>query len=140
LRITSPILFNNLSAHQISEQDELARSAVRKWYSVNTLEGVQQDWDDWKDDNMFDGIDEYIWSQVLYISQVNPTAPDIEKSYRQFTGTDKIVIETDKTLTFQDYRYAVLQKHKVVYTDYCFCIMWYNCGYEKRKSHAFLVR
>ena len=112
LRITSPILFNNLSAHQISEQDELARSAVRKWYSVNTLEGVQQDWDDWKDDNMFDGIDEYIWSQVLYISQVNPTAPDIEKSYRQFTGTDKIVIETDKTLTFQDYRYAVLQNIK----------------------------
>ena len=112
MRITSPILFNNLSAHKISEQDELARSAFRKWYSVNTLEGVQQDWDDWKDDDMSDGIDQYIWSQVLYISQVNPTAPDIEKIYRQFSGTDKLVIETDKTLTLQDYRYAVLQNIK----------------------------
>lgn len=100
LRITSPVNFNNISAHQISEQDELARSAFRKWYSVNIVDEVQQVWDDW---------DEYTWLQVLYISQVNPTAPDIEKIYRQFTGTDKIVLETGRTLTFDNYRYAALQ-------------------------------
>lgn len=100
LRITSPILFNNISGHQISEQDELARSAFRKWYSVNIVDEVQQIWDDW---------DEYTWLQVLYISQVNPTAPDIEKIYRQFTGTDKLVVETGNTLTFDNYRYAALQ-------------------------------
>lgn len=101
IRITSPITFNNFSAHQITEQDELSRSAFRKWFSVNTLDGVQQQWDDW------DG--EYLWSEVLYISQVNPTAPDIEKIYRQFSGTDKTVIETDRTLTFEKYRYSVLK-------------------------------
>lgn len=100
LRITSPMLFNNISGHQISEQDELARSAFRKWYSVNIVDEIQQIWNDW---------DEYTWLQVLYISQVNPTAPDIEKIYRQFTGTDKLVVETGKTLTFNNYRYAALQ-------------------------------
>ena len=100
MRITSPMFFNNISAHQISEQDELARSAFRKWFSVNIVDEVQQDWDNW---------DEYTWLNVLYISQVNPTAPDIEKIYRQFVGTDKTVIETGGTLTFNNYRYAALQ-------------------------------
>lgn len=100
LRITSPVNFNNVSTHQISEQDELARSSFRKWYSINILEGVQQIWDDWDAEN---------WSNLLYISQVTPTAPDIEKIYKQFVGTDKVVVETGNTLTLNNYRYAALQ-------------------------------
>ena len=119
-RITSPILFNSISLYQITEQDEAERFAYRKWYAVRSEPDNVLDWQYWRDlDGQPDpdpdnpgGFLDYTWSEVLFLSESEPTVLDPGKIYKQYVGTDRLVFEDNSTLSLGNYRYSTFKDVK----------------------------
>lgn len=102
-RVTNPIMFNNFSYYQTTEEDEASQFAFRKWFAVRSEPDNPLDWDNW---------DESLWSEVLFLTQNEPTVVDPAKIYRQYTGTDRVVIESGSIFRLKDYRYSTFTNLK----------------------------
>lgn len=102
-RVTNPIMFNNFSYYQTTEEDEASQFAFRKWFAVRSEPDNPLDWDNW---------DESLWSEVLFLTQNEPTVVDPAKIYRQYTGTDRVVIESGSVFRLKDYRYSTFTNLK----------------------------
>jgi hypothetical protein len=99
-RITSPVLFDALSFYQITEEDEAERFSYRKWYAVRSEPDNVLDWDYW---------DESLWSEVLFLSEADPTILDAGRIYRQYVGTDRLVFGDNYKLNLGNYRYSTFR-------------------------------
>lgn len=97
LRITNPVLVDNISYYQITEEDEAERFAFRKWYAVRSEPDNPLDWDYW---------DESTWQEVLFLTENEPRIIDPSKIYKQYTGTDRVILESDSSLSVGQYRYS----------------------------------
>lgn len=99
-RVTSPVMFDAISFYQITEEDEAERFAFRKWYAVRSEPDNVLNWDYW---------DESLWSEVLFLSESEPTILDPAKIYKQYVGTDRLVFDNDYVLSLDNYRYSVFK-------------------------------
>ena len=97
LRITNPVLVDNISYYQVTEEDEAERFAFRKWYAVRSEPDNPLDWDYW---------DESTWQEVLFLTENEPRIIDPSKIYKQYTGTDRVVLQSDSALSVGQYRYS----------------------------------
>jgi hypothetical protein len=110
LSFTGPVLFNNVSHYQISEADEASRSVYRKWFSIKTVEGIDEDWEYWKtlDGNLeLPGTQTFTWQNVLFISSEEFVGVNGTTIYRKYTGTDRIVVDTSSEFRINGYEYGV---------------------------------
>jgi hypothetical protein len=96
-RVTNPILFNSFSYYQTTEADEAAQYSFRKWFAVRSAPDNPLTWDDWN---------ESLWSEVLFLTQTDPVVLDPAKIYKQYTGTDRIVVESGSVFRLNNYRYS----------------------------------
>ena len=116
LRITGPIMFDNISQYQSSELDATSRTVYRRWSGVL---GEDEKWYNWYDSGAnpefprSGEIRDFSWRDVLFISTDSAPVVDGETIYQKYTGTDRIVVDTDSILRLDNYRYTV-------YTD----ILW----------------
>ncbi len=104
IRITGPILINNLSHYQYTAYQEQESVRTRPWLNVLNLEEGTAEWSYWASLDEFNNP-EFLWRDVLFvltssISNVNP-----EEIYRIYTGTNKPIVETDKILNINKYAY-----------------------------------
>jgi hypothetical protein len=97
LRITNPILVDNISYYQITEEDEAERFAFRKWYAVRSEPDNPLDWEYWN---------ESVWQEVLFLTEADPRVIDPSVIYKQYTGTDRIISASDGSLVANSYRYS----------------------------------
>jgi hypothetical protein len=97
LRITNPLLVDNISYYQITEEDEAERFAFRKWYAVRSEPDNPLDWDYWN---------ESIWQEVLFLTEADPRVIDPSVIYKQYTGTDRIISASDGSLVANNYKYS----------------------------------
>lgn len=100
IRINNPISVNNISYYQITEEDEATRLAYRRWYSVRSEPDNPLDWDYW---------DESLWQEVLYRTEDEPRRIDPSVIYDQYTGTDRLVNQSGKSLVFNNYQYKAFK-------------------------------
>jgi hypothetical protein len=110
LSFNGPVLFNNVSHYQISEADEASRSIYRKWFSVKTLEGVDENWEYWKtlDGNLdAPGTQTFTWQNVLFISSEEFVGVNGTTIYRKYTGTDRIIVDSENQISIGGYRYGI---------------------------------
>jgi hypothetical protein len=99
IRITGPILANNIYHYQFASYQEEQTVKTRQWINVlNTAEGTAK-WEDYE---------ELTWLDVLFILTTAKTSIDPARLYRVYTGTNKFVTGDDKSMSFTDYRYRVL--------------------------------
>jgi hypothetical protein len=96
LRITNPIFVDNLSYYQTTEEDEAERFAFRKWFAVRSEPDNPLDWDYWN---------ESTWREVLFLTEFEPKILDPKAIYRKYVGTDRVILDSDSVLTFDNYRY-----------------------------------
>jgi hypothetical protein len=97
LRITNPLLVDNISYYQITEEDEAERFAFRKWYAVRSEPDNPLEWEYWN---------ESVWQEVLFLTEAEPRVIDPSVIYKQYTGTDRVVSSSDDSLVFGNYRYS----------------------------------
>lgn len=100
LRITNPVLVDNISYYQVTEEDEAERFAFRKWYAVRSEPDNPLDWDYW---------DESTWQEVLFLTENEPRIIDPSKIYKQYTGTDRVILQSDSALSVGQYRYSLFR-------------------------------
>jgi hypothetical protein len=110
LRFTNPILFNNVSYYQTTQLDEIQRFAYRKWSAVRSGIAGPLDWQYWKeldstrpDPNNPGQFLDYTWQEVLFLSESKPTLPDASEIYKQYTGTNSYIFNSEKSLQIKDY-------------------------------------
>jgi len=101
LRITSPLLVNNISQYQVTESDEKESLAFRRWFAVSTLPDQLLSWEYWIDgeeDNEIDpevvASDDFTWQNVLILGQAQPKFIDASDIYKQYTGTNQFAVQS----------------------------------------------
>ncbi len=100
--ITGPIAFDNISYYQSSEAEEASRSVYREWADVKITDNLDKDWAYWK------GLESgtYSWRNVLIVSSQGFRGIDTKAIYKKYTGTDRIVVDTDSQFRLNGYRYT----------------------------------
>jgi hypothetical protein len=104
IRITGPLLINNLSHYQFTAFQEQENVRTRPWLNVLNLEEGTAEWSYWASLDEFDNP-EFLWRDVLFVltaarSNINPA--DV---YKIYTGTNKSITGTDKVLKLNRYQY-----------------------------------
>jgi hypothetical protein len=110
LRITGPILFDNISQYQTSQLDETSRTVFRRWSAVL---GNNEKWYNWYDsganpeEERSGEIRDFTWRDVLFISTESSPTVDGRSIYKKYTGVDRIVFDSDTVFKLGKYRYAL---------------------------------
>ena len=116
LRITSPIMFNNISYFQTNRADDEERFGLRQWFAVRSNLGDLLDWGYWAGKEVIGGEaitipDEgFTWQEVLFLSSLVRNELDASNIYNIFTGTERIVADSDNFLPIGNYEYKVYKK------------------------------
>lgn len=98
--INGPLMFNTISHYQSTNLQEVVQTATRPWFSVKTVPPLTLDWQYWFASN-------YLWDGVLIRSATSYYGVDPETIYKSYTGTNKIIVDSDKTLMVNGYRYSI---------------------------------
>lgn len=100
IRITGPLLVNTVSHYKSTNLQEVQQVTKRPWVRVKTSGGLDFDWEYW--DTSF------IWNGVLVLSSTSYYGVSPEDIYKTYTGTNKIIIDDDRSITLGSYEYRTL--------------------------------
>lgn len=113
LRVTSPIKFDNITYYQTSIRDDEERFGFRQWFSVRNRLGEDIDWGYWAGkevvaDTVVDIPNEgFTWQEVLFLSAILREELDAATVYNVYTGTSRIIAESDNDFIINDYEYNI---------------------------------
>ena len=99
IRITGPLLFNNISFYQSTNLQEVQNVSERPWFRVKILGSYELDWEFWEGS--------FIWNKVLVLSETSYYGVNPAEVYKSYTGTNKIIVDDDWVLSLGDYAYTV---------------------------------
>lgn len=101
LKINGPIMFNTISYYQSTHLQEIQQTSTRPWFRVKQVQvGADPiEWYFWKNSST-------LWKGVLVLSTKSYYGVDSSDIYKSYTGTDKIIIDSDSMLTFNKYEYT----------------------------------
>jgi hypothetical protein len=102
LRFTGSVLVNNISQYKATSLQEIQRNTLRSWLLANTpTPSTNQIWDYWNQD--------FTWNGVLIAIQSKIFGVDPSDIYKTYIGTNKIIIDDDIPLRFNNYEYNTYQ-------------------------------
>jgi hypothetical protein len=102
LRFTGSVLVNNISQYKATSLQEIQRNTLRSWLLASTpTPTTSQLWDYWNQD--------FNWNGVLIAIQSNIFGVDPSDIYKTYIGTNKIIIDDDVPLRFNNYEYNTYQ-------------------------------
>ena len=102
INLNGPITFNTISYYQSTNLQEVQKVDIRPWFAVKYAVPLTLEWDYWK-------TSPYIWDGVLILSSTSYYGVDPSTIYKSYTGTNKIIVDTDKVFTVNGYQYSVYQ-------------------------------
>lgn len=100
INLNGPITFNTISYYQSTNLQEVQKVEIRPWFAVKYAAPLTLEWDYWHTSS-------YIWDGVLILASTSYYGVDPSTIYKSYTGTNKIVIDTDKVFTINGYEYNV---------------------------------
>ena len=103
IRLTGPALFNNISYYQLPSTQTSLSVIFRKW---NQLSDLANFWEDLTTPTQL------LWQDILYISVEGAYIVDPSTIFREYSGTNRILVTSDKTLQFNSYKYSVYKDVK----------------------------
>lgn len=95
-RLTGPLVFNNISYYEKTDIQQIIQEVGRPWSEVLQPGLSPVDWTYW---------DESTWREVLNLRSVTEYDVDPSNIYKAYTGTNKVIAEDDKVLSFNTYEY-----------------------------------
>jgi hypothetical protein len=111
LRITSPIMFDNFTFYQTNLFDDERRAGLRPWFNVSSSLGESLDWGYWSGlETVGTGVaptggQVFTWEQVKFFDLSELREVDAQDIYELYTGTQRNIIDSDKTFSIGGYRY-----------------------------------
>jgi hypothetical protein len=102
LRFTGSVLVNNISQYKATSLQEIQRNTLRSWLlAVNPTPTTTEIWGGWNQD--------FSWNGVLIAIQSSIFGVDPSDIYKTYIGTNKIIIDDDIPLRFDNYEYNTYQ-------------------------------
>lgn len=101
IRFTGPLLVNNVSYYESSSLQELQRQSKNVWFTLSLT-----DWQDVLGINAVGGS--YTWKEVLVISTISYFGINPEDIYKAYTGTNKIISDDSRAVSFTNAEYKLL--------------------------------
>jgi hypothetical protein len=103
IRLTGPLLFNNISFYQSTNLQEVQNVSERPWFRVKVLGSSQLDWKFWNSGS-------FNWNKVLVLSETSYYGVNPSEVYKSYTGTNKIIVDDEKVLRFGNYEYTAYRE------------------------------
>lgn len=100
VRLTGPLLFNSISYYQSTNLQEVQNVAERPWFRVKVLGSYPLDWEFWDSPS-------FNWNNVLVLSETSYYGVDPSNVYKSYTGTNKIIVDDERTVNFGEYSYTI---------------------------------
>lgn len=100
INLNGPITFNTISYYQSTNLQEVQQVEIRPWFAVKYASPLVLEWDYWKSSS-------YIWDGVLVLASSSYYGVNPDTIYKSYTGTNKIIIDSEKVFTINDYEYSV---------------------------------
>ena len=100
VRLTGPLLFNSLSYYQSTNLQEVQNIAERPWFRVKVLGSSTLDWEFWDSPS-------FNWNKVLVLSETSYYGVNPSDVYKSYTGTNKIIVDDDRPVRFEEYAYTI---------------------------------
>ena len=100
INLNGPITFNTISYYQSTNLQEVQRVDLRPWFGVKYSVPLTLEWDFWR-------TSPFVWDGVLIMSSTSYYGVDPSTIYKSYTGTNKIIVDTDKVFTVNGYEYTV---------------------------------
>jgi hypothetical protein len=100
IRITGPMLINNISQYQSTNLQEIQEQDFRKWLELasNPADFSGLGWRFWSNT--------YIWNGVLVKSSTSTYGITPDDIYKTYIGTNKIIVDDNQSILISDYEYA----------------------------------
>jgi hypothetical protein len=103
VRLAGPSLFNNILVYTVSLRESSRRIAYRKWSTV--ADG--NDWGYLAGSDASGAPEPFTWQDILFISTEGYQAISGSRIYSQYTGTDRVVFEDNKSVIADSYQYRI---------------------------------
>lgn len=100
INLNGPITFNTISYYQSTNLQEVQQVEIRPWFAVKYASPLTLEWDYWKTSS-------YVWDGVLILASSSYYGVNPETIYKSYTGTNKIIIDSEKVFTINEYEYSV---------------------------------
>lgn len=98
IRLTGPLMFNNIAYYELPSTQSSLNIVYRRWNQISDLADYWQD---------LLAPTELLWQDILYISIETSYVIDPAIIYKEYTGTNRIIATSDRTLTFGSYKYSL---------------------------------
>lgn len=98
IRITGPVLVNNISHYQSTNLQEVQQISSRPWFKVKAAGATTFEWEFWKD--------YYLWQGVLVVATTAFYGVDPSDIYKTYVGTNKIIVDDERRILFGNYAYT----------------------------------
>lgn len=100
ININGPLMFNAISYYQSTNLQDVQITDYRPWFNVKYIQSEEIEWDYWKTAS-------YLWDGILVRGKTSYYGVDPSTIYKSYTGTNKIVIDTDNEIRLQGYDYSI---------------------------------
>jgi hypothetical protein len=106
INLNGPLMFNTISYYESSNLQEATEIEERRWFGVKYIDPENIEWDYWLDGSG-------LWDDMLILSETNSYGVDPSTIYRSYTGTNKIIIDSDSSLVIENARSTTEHEYRI---------------------------
>jgi hypothetical protein len=99
IRITGPLMFNNISYYESTVLQEILETLNRVWFQVKQEDLTELEWQFWEEVG--------VWNDVLVLGSAAIYGANPVDIYKSYVGTNKIVVDDDRPLRLNSYQYSI---------------------------------
>lgn len=106
INLNGPLMFNAISYYESSNLQEATEKEKRRWFGVKYILPENIEWDYWITGGG-------LWDGVLTLSETNYYGVDPSTIYKSYTGTNKIIIDSDSSLIIDNERSETEYEYRI---------------------------
>jgi hypothetical protein len=106
INFNGPLTFNTISYYESTNLQDVQETEFRKWFGVKYIAPEDIEWNYWLTNSS-------LWDGVAVLAKTNYYGVDPSTIYKSYTGTNKIIIDSDASLVIDnersltDYEYRI---------------------------------
>jgi hypothetical protein len=106
INLNGPLMFNTISYYESSNLQEGQDDELRRWFGVKYILPENIEWDYWLTGG-------FMWEGTLIISSTNYYGVDPSTIYKSYSGTNKIIIDSEGSLVINNKRSSTESEYRI---------------------------
>ena len=106
INLNGPLLFNTISYYESSNLQDVQEDEYRKWFGVKYILPENIEWDYWL-------TEDFLWEGTLILASTNYYGIDPSTIYKSYTGTNKIIIDSEAKLVIGNERSDIEYEYRI---------------------------